>query len=179
MTRTFALTTMLSKKIAFAAGVRKIFRTTSTGRGTMQYALNNVPRPSRCTSPLTRRRSNTGLGSRMTLHEVLDHALFGSHELDLAPLFGNFPLQTVVEPVPSAPGLDDIARYHRNVLNNSLRRSARNQPATPAPNEPDSVVREISALHRLFRTSRHLPLSNCDTTLYRPEKPKSQISPLI
>jgi hypothetical protein len=86
----------------------------------------------------------TGLGSRMTLHEVLDHALFGPQELDLAPLFGNFPLQTVVEPVPSAPGLVDIAWYHRNVLNNSLRRSTRNRPAASVPDVPGSVSPVVS-----------------------------------
>ena len=75
----------------------------------------------------------------MTLHEVLDHALFRPHELDLAPLFGNFPLQTVVEPVPSGPGLDGIAWYHRTVINNSRRRSTRTQPAPSEPDLPGSV----------------------------------------
>ena len=44
-------------------------------------------------------------------------------------------------------------------------------------------VREISAMHRLFKASRHLPLLNYDTSVYRPEggrgEPKPQISPLI
>ena len=80
----------------------------------------------------------------MTLHEVLDHALFGPQELDLAPMFGNFPLQTVVEPVPSAPGLDDIAWYHRHVLNNSLRRSTRHRPAASVPDEQGSLSPVVS-----------------------------------
>ena len=60
----------------------------------------------------------------MTLHEILDHALFGPQDLDLTPLFGNFPLQTVVEPVHSDPGLDIVSGYHPAVLSNSLRRFA-------------------------------------------------------
>ena len=86
----------------------------------------------------------TGHGSHMTLHEVLDYALFGPQDLDLTHLFGNFPLQAVVEPVPSAPGLNEVSRYHRAVFSNSLRRSARNQPVPSEPDLPDSVSPVVS-----------------------------------
>ena len=99
----------------------------------MQMDANHQPEP-----PVT------GLGSHMTLHEVLDHALFGPQELDLDPLYGNFPLQTVVEPVPSAPSLDGISWYHRTVLNKSLRRSTRNQPVPSEPDMPGSVSPVVS-----------------------------------
>ena len=82
--------------------------------------------------------------SHLTLHNILDHALFGPQDHSLRSLFDIFYVYTIAQPEINASDLPGVSEYHRKIMKNSLRRSTRNQPSPSTldesePELPDSV----------------------------------------